>query len=445
VYFYDPRRQAYVPLGHSGALLDGDSALATVLEQEVAPRAVLTDPEYQISRLLPRAERLWLERQNVSALAPIPSAGADRPSGFIAFGPRRDAIGYSRHDEQFVRALASATGITVENLRLKAEAVGDEADGTFGSLCSRCHRVMDFDETRATCPCGGKLQAAAVPRRINAKFLVDAMLGEGGMGVVYLGTDIALNRQVAIKTLPSASADALSRLGREARTMAALSHPNLATILGYESWRGTPILVCEYLAGGTLQHRLSRGPLAIDQALGLGLTVLDALDYMHKQDVLHRDIKPSNIGFSGDGTLKLLDFGIAGLMEAQSSTGSNRRTAGFPTLGTTNAGTLAYLPPQAFEAESPTPFFDLWGLAVVLFESIVGRHPFAAGADTGHNICRGTLVAPLASIANLPEEVLAFFRNALSPDPKRQYGSSMAMREALTALRRTPQIPKGFS
>src|SRR5262249_38971313 len=153
--------------------------------------------------------------------------------------------------------------------------------------------------------------------------------------------------------------DATAKLAREARTMAALSHPNLATILGLESWRGTPILVCEYLHRGTLQQRLTRGPLGVEDALTLTLTVLGALEYMHRQNVLHRDIKPSNIAFAVDGTPKLLDFGLAGLMESSEIVPAAEGYT-VPAMGTTLAGTIAYLPPAAFRGEPPSVLFDLW-------------------------------------------------------------------------------------
>lgn len=432
VHFLDPRRQAYVPFGRGGLSLPAESAIGSILTQEPTLTLVRTDRDDSIARYLPRTERFWLHETNVSAVSPIRSAGVERPAGLIAFGPRRDAIGYSRDDEQFVTALASATGIALENLRLKSET--DDDDGEFGMLCERCRRVVDAVDGVTTCPCGGPLKSAAVPRRINGKFLVEALLGAGGMGVAYLASDMALNRRVALKTLPSVSADAMVRLSREARTMAALSHPNLATILGQESWRGTPILVCEYLHRGTLQQRLVRGPLSVDEALSLTLKLLDALDYMHRQGVLHRDIKPSNIAFAIDGTPKLLDFGLAGLMERSLSPTLREETTA-PTMGTTLAGTIAYLPPGAFRGEQPSVLFDLWATTVVLFESVTGRHPFAAGANTADNICRGRLAAPLDGDRDLPLEVSDFLRDALIAHPHQYFESSMALRDAISAMR----------
>lgn len=430
VYFFDSGRQAYVPFGRGGLSLPAGSALATIMMQEPTLSVLRTDGEHSIARFLPHTERLWLGETNACALAPIQASSVDRPAGILACGPRSDAFSYSRDDERFVAALASSAGIALENLRLKSDG---EERGELGALCVRCRRVSDYVDGRTSCSCGGNVQAASVPRLINGKFQVEALLGAGGMGVAYLASDVALNRNVAIKTLPAVATDAMARLVREARTMAALSHPNLATILGHESWRGTPILVCEYLPGGTLQQRLAHGPLPTSEALALGLTLLDALEYMHGEGVLHRDIKPSNIAFASDRTPKLLDFGLAGLLERTDPTaaGSFGATA---VMDTRLAGTLAYMPPQAFQGAAPDVRFDLWGLAVVLFEALTGVHPFAAGPDTAQNICRGRFLAA-PDIDDTSGAVGGFLRQALSPNVHRQYESSSAMREALNAAR----------
>ena len=216
--------------------------------------------------------------------------------------------------------------------------------------------------------------------------------------------------------------------------MAALAHGNLATILEQQSWRGTPILVCEYLHGGTLQHRLQRGPLSIDAALTLVLTLLDALDYMHRHDVLHRDIKPSNIGFTADGVAKLLDFGLAALVERSQARGQDAAGAMAP-LASTLAGTLGYLPPQAFEGGRPTPFFDHWALAVVLFEAIEGYHPFAEGPDTVSNICRGRVRRGGTDRDRRAQGVHDTLSELLSSRAHPKLSSSITLRETLVAMR----------
>lgn len=433
VYWFDERRGAYVPWDRSGPRLSAESALVTVLMQEPSLAVLRTDGTQSLARFLPALETRWLADSNACAIAPIRHAGAERPAALIAFGPRRDAIRYSRDDERFVAALASATGIALDNLRLKAEAVRDDEGNEFGTLCPRCRRVDEFVEGQRTCTCGGELQAASVPRQISGKFRVDSLLGAGGMGVVYLANDVVLHRPVALKTLPTVSAEAMTRLGREARTMAALSHPNLAMILGQESWRGTPILVCEYLPGGTLQQKIISAPLGVDETLMLGLTLLDALGYMHSHGVLHRDVKPSNVAFTIDNIPKLLDFGLTDLFELARSTSDATAPPWAVSQASGLAGTLAYLPPQAFDGAAPSAAFDLWALAVVLFESIVGRHPFASGSETTHNICRGKFVVPMGDTT--PRVVSEFLRRALNPSADRQFHSARAMRDALMATR----------
>ena len=134
-------------------------------------------------------------------------------------------------------------------------------------------------------------------------------IGAGGMGLVYRATDLRLRQPRAVKTLPRVEAAAVSRMHREARTMAAVSHPNVAILHGLEMWRGVPLLVMEFLDGGTLAGQLLKSPLKVASALGLALDLAEGLDSLHSLGLIHiRDIKPSNIGFSASGAPKLLDF-----------------------------------------------------------------------------------------------------------------------------------------
>ena len=271
------------------------------------------------------------------------------------------------------------------------------------------------------------------------------------MGVVYLAVDMVLNRRVAIKTLPSLRPESAERLRREARTMATVLHPNLALIYGTEQWRGTPMLIVEYLDGGTLRDWLRRGPVSYVKAIDLGIVLADVLDRVHTSGVLHRDVKPSNIGYTSDGRPKLLDFGLALL----NRTGDSRDTNEPLSDGATKAlfrscdpeatvtvaerlvGTPLYLAPEALAGIPPQPSFDLWGLALVLYEAIAGHHPFAA-ADAATVLAaakRGGVPDIRDHRPTCPAGVAAFLRDALSPDVAQRPKNAGAMRSELHRLR----------
>src|SRR5262245_39083320 len=151
---------------------------------------------------------------------------------------------------------------------------------------------------------------------------IRSKIGEGGMGEVYLAKDIRLDRQVAIKALPehlSSDADRLARFQREAKILASLNHPNIAAIHGLEEANGQQYLVLEYIEGETLDERISRGPLPFDDAIEVAVHVADALESAHEKGVIHRDLKPGNIMVTPEGTVKVLDFGLARTMETTSS------------------------------------------------------------------------------------------------------------------------------
>ena len=141
-----------------------------------------------------------------------------------------------------------------------------------------------------------------------------ALIGEGGMGQVYQATDTKLNRQVALKILPEAFAsdpDRLARFQREAQVLASLNHPNIAQIHGIEESEDTRALVLELVEGPTLADRIAHGPIPVDEALPIAKQIAEALEAAHEAGVIHRDLKPANIKVREDGTVKILDFGLA--------------------------------------------------------------------------------------------------------------------------------------
>jgi serine/threonine-protein kinase len=267
-----------------------------------------------------------------------------------------------------------------------------------------------------------------LPAVVSGKFQVEARIGVGGMGVVYRALDSYLDRQVALKTLPHAKAEESARLRREARAMAAVTHAHLASIYSLEMWGGRPILVCEYLANGTLAHRLATGPLPEREAISIGLALSGALARLHRSGVLHRDIKPSNIGFTEAEEPKLLDFGLARILHADDSLSSS--------TGGAMAGTLLYASPDMLSGGPPTTDADVWGLSMSLYEAVAGTHPFG-----GRDIV-GTITAVSQGIVpdirefrpDVSPGVAELFRQALARDARQRPATATAFMSLLSPL-----------
>jgi serine/threonine protein kinase len=171
---------------------------------------------------------------------------------------------------------------------------------------------------------------------------VSALIGEGGMGQVWQATDTKLNRQVALKIFPDAFAadpERLARFTREAQILASLNHPKIAAIHGIEEAEGTRALVLELVEGATLADRIKQGPIPIDEALPIARQIAAALEAAHEQGVIHRDLKPANIKVKADGTVKVLDFGLARALQPDPASGDASQS---PTLtaAATQAGVI---------------------------------------------------------------------------------------------------------
>ena len=253
-----------------------------------------------------------------------------------------------------------------------------------------------------------------------------SQLGAGGMGEVYRARDSNLGRSVAIKVLPSQVAndhEMLDRFRREARVLASLNHPNIASIYGFED-SDKPGLVMELVEGQTLADRLRAGPMPVDEALPIAKQICEALEYAHERSIIHRDVKPANIKVTADGTVKLLDFGLAKALEgpvASSDVLSSPTLTNLATQAGVILGTAAYMPPEQAKGRPVDRRADIWGFGCVLFEMLAGRMPFRGESvtDTLAEIIKTEPDWKLLP-ANTPKPVRTLLQRCLKKDPKQR-------------------------
>ena len=214
---------------------------------------------------------------------------------------------------------------------------------------------------------------------------VSALIGEGGMGQVYRATDTNLKRTVAIKVLPTtvvSDAARVARFQREAEVLARLNHPNIAQVHGLEKSAGMTALVMELIEGPTLADRIAQGPMPLDEALAAAKQIAEALEAAHERGIIHRDLKPANIALAANDQVKVLDFGLAKLVQPEGLTSSDPSAS--PTITspamTTGVGmilgTAAYMSPELARGRAVDARTDIWAFGCVLFEMITGRRPF---------------------------------------------------------------------
>lgn len=263
-------------------------------------------------------------------------------------------------------------------------------------------------------------------------------LGAGGMGDVFLAEDTRLGRHVALKTLSHTATDdpeAKRRLLREARAVAALNHPNIASIYDILEADGRTHIVMEYVRGGTLSARTKQGPLPIDQVVDIGIQLADALEEAHAHGIVHRDLKPANICLTPEGKVKVLDFGVAKSRPPRTSyTTTDTPTTG-PTMTVTGKvlGTPGYMAPEQLRGQTVDHRTDIFSLGVVLYQLSTGQRPFSNADVMG--VALATLTEeppdPTDLVASIPWEFSTVVMKAMARKPSDRFDSAAALRHEL--------------
>ena len=281
------------------------------------------------------------------------------------------------------------------------------------------------------------------PGTILGPYSVTAKIGEGGMGEVYRARDTKLDRDVALKVLPAAftsDPDRLARFEREAKVLASLNHTNIGHIYGLEEADGQKALVLELVEGPTLADRIAAGPIPVDEALPIAKQIAEALEVAHEAGVIHRDLKPANIKVREDGTVKVLDFGLAKAVLGESSGSDLSRSPTVTIVGTATGvilGTATYMSPEQARGKPLDRRTDIWSFGCVLYETLTGQVAFRG--DT----LSDTVVQILdrepdwhALPSNTPPLIIRLLRRCLDKNPRDRLqhigDARVELREALS-------------
>ncbi len=420
------------PIGVTGIVVSLAVADRTPMDVDI------NDVRSPFRRLHPEEQRWLLDAQVRLLLALCTAEGL--PVGLLALSSKRSGLPYSEEDRQVLSAVGASASLALHNLRLQA-ATPEPTPEPAARECQTCLKL--YPPKATACACGGPLEVISAPYLLRGVFRLDRRIGAGGMGVVYHARDLNLDRSVAIKTLPRMAPESAARLRREARAMATVTHPNLAVIHGLETWQSIPLLIEEFLAGGTLAGRLGRGRLTVAATLDLGIVLADVLQHLHGAGLIHRDIKPSNIGFTDSGVVKLLDFGLARLVPGVAGSAGDTTTASVWNRGgpvsseRALVGTPPYMAPEALMGQQPHPSFDLWSLSVVLYESMTGRRPFGdrSAIEEAGRAPAGVVTRPGTLLEGCPVDLDVFFERALSFDQSRRPPDAQSVWSDLVRLR----------
>jgi eukaryotic-like serine/threonine-protein kinase len=257
---------------------------------------------------------------------------------------------------------------------------------------------------------------------------IQSPLDAGGMGEVYRARDTRLGRDVALKVLPEAfttDSERMARFEREAKVLASLNHPNIASIYGLEESTNCRALVMELVEGPTLADRIGVTPIPVDQALPIAKQICEGLEYAHERGVIHRDLKPANVKLTPEGQVKMLDFGLAKALDLADATASDPSSSPTLTRMATQAGivlvTAAYMAPEQAKGKTVDRRADIWAFGCVLYEMLTGKRAFD-GETISETLASVIKDEPdwMALTPAVPPRIRALLKRCLTKDMKQR-------------------------
>ena len=314
---------------------------------------------------------------------------------------------------------------TDRNAFLNRECAGDESlRRDVEALLAHAATSDRFLSTPIGALAAGVMTTTWIGRRFGTYEVISA-IGVGGMGEAYRARDHRLGRDVAIKVLPASFAadrERLARFEREARVLAALNNPHIASIYGLEDVDGAAVLVLEFVSGETLGDRIVRGPIAIRDVIPIAQQIAEALEAAHDKGIIHRDLKPSNIALTTDGAVKVLDFGLAKANVATAAEPSQSPTFTLTARDGVLLGTAPYMSPEQARGQTVDKRTDIWAFGCVLYEMLTGRMAFA-GATTSDHIAAILEREPDWSVlpAQMPSHIQQALRGCLQKDVQHRW------------------------
>ncbi len=310
-----------------------------------------------------------------------------------------------------------------QSLRQEVETLLASSDNV------RSDFLLQFSGPRVTLTAGTKL----------GEYEVKSLLGTGGMGEVYRAGDSRLGRDVAIKVLPSFDSSDPNRLRRfeqEARAAAALNHPNILAVFQMGTYEGAPYLVSELLEGETLREPISRGRLAVRKAIDYAVQIARGLAAAHEKGIVHRDLKPENLFVTKDGRVKILDFGVAKLAQAQSGSEHSAPAQAEGTEAGAVMGTVGYMSPEQVRGQSADHRADIFAFGAILYEMLAGKRAFQkpTSPETMTAILNEDPPGISQAAANIPPALQRVVHRCLDKNPEQRFQSASDLAFALDAL-----------